>query len=151
MKSLVLSIVALFLIQVNGFSQAPNLEEDKKAIEKIIQSAYIDGIFNEGDAAKVKEGWHFDCDIVVYRKHKHGEMLIKNPAYVFVDMFEKGEPALHPGTTCKFKDIIIEGYAAVAIVEVFQEDKQIYTDFMNLYKLKEGWKIVTKSYYEFDK
>lgn len=149
MKNIVLIIVALIAIQVNGFSQSENSNDERKAIEEIIQSAYIDGIFNEGDAAKVKEGWHYNCDIVIYIKQRG--VLFKNPVYSFVEMFEKGREGLHPGTSCKFKDVIIEGYAAVAIVEVFQEGKQIYTDFMNLYKLEDGWKIVTKTYFEFEK
>ena len=37
--------------------------------------------------------------------------------------------------------------SALAIVKVFYDSKQKYTDFMNLYKFQNGWKVVTKTFY----
>jgi hypothetical protein len=58
---------------------------------------------------------------------------------------------LTPGTTCKIPLVHVTGYAAMAIVEIYNEEKQIYTDYMNLYKFGNGWKIVTKTFYAFPK
>lgn len=43
--------------------------------------------------------------------------------------------------------IEVVGNAAVAKVELYREDKKIFTDFLSLYKFEEGWRIVSKIYH----
>lgn len=40
--------------------------------------------------------------------------------------------------------IDITGNAAIAKVELYQEGNKIFTDYLSLYKFKEGWRIVSK-------
>jgi hypothetical protein len=39
--------------------------------------------------------------------------------------------------------------AAVAKVELFHNDRQIYADYLSLYRLPEGWRVVAKIYHQF--
>jgi len=142
MKNL-LVVLLLVSIPLISFSNDAN---EKERIKKVIESAYVDGIFNKSDAQAIKEGWYFDCDILIYIPQR--DACIKNPAYGFAIRAEKGGKALHPGTTFKIPYIHVSGYAAIAIVEIYQDGKQIYTDYMNFYKFSDAWKIVTKTYYE---
>ena len=50
-------------------------------------------------------------------------------------------------TTAKYPMIDISGNAAVAKVELYRGGKQIFTDYLSLYKFDDGWKIVSKIYY----
>ena len=136
-------IVLLMIIPFFGFSQD---DKEKESIKKVIETAYVDGLFNESNVDAIKKGWYFDCDIMVYIPQR--DVCYKNPAYGFVVRAEKGGKGLHPGTTFKIPYVHVTGYAAIAIVEIFQDGKQKYTDYMNLYKFKDGWKIATKTYYE---
>ncbi|MDO9510805.1 MAG: nuclear transport factor 2 family protein [Bacteroidales bacterium] len=146
MKKIALSIIAALMV-LTLQAQDHNNKADSLAISQVIKDAYIDGIFNKGDAEAVARGWHWDCDINIFLERR--DQVMKNPSFVFVKMFENGSKAFHPGTTFKMPFIHITGYAAIAIVEVFQENKQIYTDYMNFYKFKkDGWQIVTKTYFD---
>jgi hypothetical protein len=49
--------------------------------------------------------------------------------------------------TYEFDDVKVVGYAAFAVVKVFYDGKQKYTDLLNLYRFESGWKIVTKTFY----
>lgn len=95
-------IVFVFLaVFMSGMllAQNENHEKEKQAIEAVIKTAYIDGIFNKGDVDAIKKGWYFDCDIMIQLKNKGS--CYKNPAYSFVKLYEKGIPAIQPGTTHK--------------------------------------------------
>lgn len=77
------------------------------------------------------------------------EGLIK-PEAGEISIFNRQDPRpLHAGTTYEFTHVHVTGSAALAIVEIFQEDQHIYTDYIVLYKFADGWKIVTKIYYQY--
>lgn len=124
-------------------------ESEKEAIRNVIITSYVDGIFNEGNVNKIKLGWYPECDINIYNTLK--DTCTKSKAFRFIPMFEKSPVGLTPGTTCKIPLVHVTGYAAIAIVEIYNGEKQIYTDYMNLYKFSKGWKIVTKTFYAFPK
>jgi hypothetical protein len=133
-----------------GFSIAQSTQEnEKEAVRNIIVTSYVDGIFNEGNVDKIKLGWYPECDINIYNELK--DTCTKSKAFRFIPMFEKNPVGLTPGTTYKIPLVHITGYAAIAIVEIYFGEKQIYTDYMNLYKFANGWKIVTKTFYAFPK
>jgi hypothetical protein len=47
----------------------------------------------------------------------------------------------------EFVNIDISGSAACAKIELYQNKKKIFTDYLSLYKFSDGWKIVSKIYY----
>lgn len=146
MKNLFMILSVCLIITIPLTAQV-NTEAEKEAIKKVIVDAYVDGIFNKGDAEAVKKGWHYDCDIVTFHKGR----MSKLPAYFWVERFEKNPVPLHEGTTHEFTYVHVTHNTGFAIVEIYQGDKHIYTDYMNLYKFNDGWKIVTKTYYAWPK
>jgi hypothetical protein len=151
MKKIInLLTMAFIVIIMPGISVAQGTQEnEKEAIRNVIVTSYVDGIFNEGNVNKIKLGWYPACDINIYNVLK--DTCTKSKAYRFITMFEKNPVGLAPGTTCKIPLVHVTGYAAIAIVEIYNKEKQIYTDYMNLYKFVDGWKIVTKTFYAFPK
>lgn len=141
-------IVLAFTLQGVSIAQGTQ-ENEKEAIRNVIVTAYVDGIFNEGNVKKIMLGWYPACDINIYNELT--DTCIKSKAYRFIPMFEKNPVGLTPGTTSKIPLVHVTGYAAIAIVEIYHGEKQIYTDYMNLYKFADGWKIVTKTFYAFPK
>lgn len=127
----------------NSFEDSVEIENVKKTVVE----AYVEGIFLQGNAKLLKKGWHPDCDIVIF---ENGE-ITKLPAKYWIDRLEKNPKPLDPSVTYKFIDVKVTGYAAIAIIEIFSDGKQVYTDYMCLYKFKDGWKIATKIYYAFPK
>ena len=111
---------------------------------RIIES-YVKGIFLKGDYKLLKEGWHPDCNIVIFDNGK----LQKLPAKYWVDRLKENPKPLDPTVTYKFTDVKITGYAALAIVEIYSNGNHLYTDYMCLYKFNKKWKIVTKIFYTY--
>jgi len=114
-------------------------------VQQVVIDSYVNGIFLKGDYKLVKKGWHSDCDIVILENGK----LKKLPAQYWVDRLKEHPKPLDPNVSYKFIDVNVTGYAAVAIIEIFSNGKPLYTDYMCLYKFKDGWKIVTKIYYAY--
>lgn len=127
----------------NSFKDTIEIERVKKAVVE----AYIEGIFLQGNAKLLKKGWHPNCDIVIFENGG----ITKLPAKYWIERLEKNPKPLDPYVTYQFIYVSVTGYAAVAIIEIFSKGKQIYTDYMCLYKFKEGWMIATKIYYSFPK
>ena len=143
MKILLVFISLFFTCSMNIPAQT-NVENDKEAIKKIIVYNYVDAVFNKGDALALKKGVHYNCDIVILENGK----MRKVPAYSYVERLEKNPAPIAAGTTCKFTDIRVTGYAGMAVVEIFRANGyHIYTDYLSLYKFDDGWKIVSRIAY----
>jgi hypothetical protein len=147
MKKIFMSIVLLLFIA--AVSTAWMIKSDDQAeinsIKKTIVEAYVDGIFLKGDAELIKKGWHPDCDIVYLKDGKVNKLQAK----FWVDRMTKDPKPLDPNVTYKFSDVKVTGYAGIAVVEILTSGRHLYTDYMNLYKFTDGWKIVTKTYYTY--
>jgi hypothetical protein len=102
-------------------------------VKKTVIEAYVEGIFLQGNAKLLKKGWHPDCDIVIFENGG----ITKLPAKYWIDRLEKNPKPLDPSVTYKFIDVKVTGYAAIAIIEIFSDGKQVYTDYMCLYKFKD--------------
>jgi hypothetical protein len=150
MKNIIV-LLSICLLLTSTLQAQTDIEKEKDAIKKVIVDSYVDGVFNKGDVAAIKKGWHYDCDIVMIPKENVLGSIDKVPAYFLVEHFEKHPGPHKPGTTYEFTYANVVGYAGLAIIEIFQEGEHIYTDFFNLYKIDEEWKIVTKIFYRYPK
>lgn len=143
-KACVSALIAIFLAAIPSaaFSQDGS---DEAAIKTLVQQAYVDGLLNLGDLEKTRAGFHPDFVLLGLRNNQ----LSRLPIADWIASAEKGKAAgRKPSpTTCKFASIDITGYAAAVKLELFQNGKQIYTDYLSLYKFGEGWKIVGKIYF----
>ncbi len=144
----ILSIIAL--LSVIAVS-AQNIETEKEAIKKVIQTAYVDGLQNEGDIDKIDSGIHPDFVLLGVGK---GNEMWKYPIADWkantVKKLEKGELPKKGDdkVTIKFKDIDVTGNAAVAKIEFYVGEKLTYIDYISLYKFEDGWMMVNKIYYK---
>ena len=128
-----------------------NAQEDveKEAIKKVIQTAYVDGLQNKGPVADIEKGFHPGFNLLGLRN----DDLTKWPIYSWIKYHENelkenpGPPKEDEIVTCKFPVIDITGTAAIAKIELYKGGKQIFTDYLSLYKFEEGWIIVSKIYF----
>jgi len=135
---------------ISAFAFAGDDSADKEAIKKVIQTAYVDGLQNNGDLAMTEKGFHPGFNLLGMNQNS----LTKFPIYNWIQYAEHKKkenpepPAKEELTTVKFLQIDITGTAAVAKIELYKNNKHIYTDYLSLYKFEEGWKIVNKIYYK---
>ncbi len=145
----VLSIALLFIAIV---ASAQDADLDKEAIKKVIQTAYVDGLQNEGDMKKIDSGIH--PDFVLLGVGKDNSMW----KYTITDWKANTEKKLKDGklpktgkdlVSIKFLDVDVTGNAAVAKIEFYVGDVKKYVDYISLYKFGADWMMVNKIYYEF--
>jgi len=148
MKKNVISVFLAFLFPVLMFAQE-NQNEEKEAIKTVIQTAYVDGLQNNGDLAKTEQGFHPGFNLLGVSKNNG---LTKFPIYSWIEYAKNKQkenpepPAENEKVSCEFVMIDITDKAAIAKIELFKDSKKIFTDYLSLYKFNEGWRIVNKIY-----
>ena len=125
-------------------------EADKESIRKLVLTAYVDGLQNNGDLDATREGFYPGFELLVFQN----DMVSKFPIYNWITYTEM-DKAKEPGplaeediTSCEFEFIDITGTAAVTKIHLSKGGKKIYTDYLSLYKFQDGWKIVSKIYFK---
>lgn len=129
---------------------ASDIEKEKENIQQVIQSAYIDGIHNLGDVEDIRKGFHPGFNLLGVNGNNQ---LTRFPIYSWIESVERRKEQNPEGrpeeerTTCKYNSIDVTGHAAQAEIELYRKGKKIFTDYLQLYKFKEGWRIVSKIYH----
>ncbi|MDQ2179189.1 nuclear transport factor 2 family protein [Marinifilum sp. D714] len=148
MKKILFLLVAVMLSS-GLFSQ--DLKKEKEAIKNVIQTAYVDGLQNEGDLDKIDSGIHPDFRLIGIGKENSMWSL---PIDKWKEKTKKKKAdGKFPRTgdkkvSVKFENIDITGNAAVAKIQFFVGTKLTYVDYISLYKFPNGWKMVNKIYYK---
>lgn len=147
MKNLILTALLTMLAASVLFAQ--DIESEKKQIQNVIQTAYVDGLQNKGNVEDIEKGFHPGFNLLGVRDN----MLTKFPIYSWLDTFKKRKeqdpnpPAEDQKITCDYLLIDITGNAAMAKIQLKRDGNLLFTDYLQLYKFEDGWKIVSKIYY----
>ncbi len=126
-----------------------NTAAETEAIKTVIDHSYIDGIHNLKGSEVIRQGFIADFEMLMLVDNQ----MIKMPLERWIANVEKqraesgGSPA-HP-TSARYLEIDITGSAAVVKLELYREEKKLFTDYLALYKFSEGWKIVSKTFYRY--
>ena len=146
MKRIQFTLIVLLLATIGLKAQ----EQDKEAIKKVIQTAYVEGLQNEGDTVKVNSGIHPEFRLLGIGKNDN-EMR-KLPIDEWKDrVIKRKQKGEYPRkgdklVSVKFLNIDVTGSAAVAKIEFYVGKELKYVDYIGLYKFSKGWKMVSKIY-----
>jgi hypothetical protein len=153
-RHVVLSVLSVLVL---GGAAMAFLESEadvaKSEIQTLIEASYVNGAFNDLDTKSMRAG--FDP---IFKIHGVGEdgKLSTYPIDEWIAGIEKRKaaPDFDPKDQKwehRFSLIDVTGSAAVAKVELFRNSRHVYTDYLSLLKLKDGWKITDKVYYQHPK
>ncbi len=136
----------LFIIVAFSLSSASieDIDEEKDAIQEVVIEGYIGPIFKSGDIEAIKKGFHPKFNMLILRENN----LVKYPLEEWIKSIKKRE---YPTKDVVVWDIIIidiTGNAAVVKVKINISNQRKYSDYLSLYKFKDGWKIVIKIYFQ---
>ncbi|MCU4174800.1 nuclear transport factor 2 family protein [Carboxylicivirga sp. N1Y90] len=146
-------IFMLALISLSTTLIAQSNKDEQAAIKKVIQTAYVEGLQNEGDLSKIDAGIHSDFNLLGI--DKDGSSIWKLPIAEWKEKVKKRKEAgAYPKTgdklvSIKFLSVDVTGTSAVAKFEFYVGKEKKYVDYISLYKFKDGWKMVSKIYYQF--
>jgi hypothetical protein len=149
MKRIIL-VFAVITMCAQAFAQ--DVTKDKEEIKKVIQTAYVDGLQNEGDMAKIDSGIHPDFNLLgIGEENKMWALPIDKWKE---STAKKKTVGKLPKTGDKkvsviFESVDVTGTAAVAKIQFYVGEKLTYVDYISLYKFPNGWKMVNKIYYKF--
>lgn len=149
MKNLITLCAALFL-GISLFAQ--NNLEDEKAIKQVIQTAYVEGLQNEGDLDKIDSGIHSGFNLIGVGENDEKWTLSIEEWKTKTEKKKREGQFPRKGdrkVSINFLNIDITGTAAVAKIEFFVGAEKKYVDYISLYKFESGWKMVNKIYYQF--
>jgi hypothetical protein len=113
------------------------------AVKAVVTSAYVEGVHRQGDPALMRAGFHPDFRMYTLRDGKLGIVTLDEWAErISKAAKERKGPA--PKVEANFTQVDVTSSAAVARVELHRDGKHVFTDYLSLYKLPEGWRIVAK-------
>ena len=143
MKTKVILFVIFTVISLNLFSQ-----NDEELIKNVIQKSYIDAIMNQGVLEHATDGFHPCFTLIGLNKDQTTVSLL--PIYNWIEytrqLKERNPEGSKDKYICEFKFIDITGNTAMAKLELSVNSNKVFTDYVGLYKFKDGWKIVNKIY-----
>lgn len=136
--------LSLLFIASTLFSFA---QSDEEAVKQVVQSAYIDGIQNRGSVDDIRKGFHPSFTMLRLMDNQIKPLAIEE-WITNIEKAKKDNP--NPPTSKtegKFINVDVTGTNAVVKLELYRENKKVFTDYLVLYKFTEGWRIVSKSFF----
>lgn len=141
MKTKIATLSLLLVVLV--LAPAVRSADEADAIEAVIETAYIGGIWMNGDEKAARSG--FDPAFVMQVAQEDGVISATLDAWM-ERLGLAGEP-LGESITHAIAVLDQTGRAAVARVEIFEGGEPLYTDYMSLYRFDDGWRIVAKTFH----
>ena len=146
MKNLFFVILFSILLIVSLFSlDSKNAEID--AIEEVVQIAF-DAYYNDGDIELIKKYFHPGSNLLSMTRDNS---LLYYFRHNFIDRVkQRKERGMYPPkkrVSIKFLRIDVVRNAAAVKQDFYRGERRTCTDFLSLYKFKEGWRIVSWTTY----
>jgi len=120
---------------------------DRDDIRRVIETGYIEGIHLEQSDDKVKAAFHPEFRMLVRRD----DAVLQVDPLTFLEKVKESRASkpefFERELAYEIPLIDVEGTAAVARIELSRGGVHLYTDFMQLYKFSDGWKIVSKNFH----
>ena len=118
-------------------------DPEAAAILDVVNRAYVEGVHLDGDAEKMRSGMHES--FVMFVRTDDGVNQVTRDAWI-ARLKPRAADAPRPNVKADIKVLDRTGDAAVVKVNLFRDGKQIFTDYISLYRLKDGWKMVGKTF-----
>jgi hypothetical protein len=120
------------------------VDNDKEAIKKVIEEAYIKGVHRDQDENKMKGGFHQDFVMLVLKNNEINKVSVDEWLERVAKMKRDNPELWKSRTSYDFRLVDVTRNAAVAKLDVYKGTTHFSTDYMLLYKFEKGWKIVSK-------
>lgn len=117
--------------------------EDAEIIA-VVQRGYVEGIHLDADAEKVRAGMHES--FVMFVTTEKGVNTVTRDQWI-ERLKPRAADAPRPNVKANIRVVDRTKDAALVRVDLFRDDRQVFTDYIALYRLKEGgWKMVAKTF-----
>lgn len=136
---------SMLLLAVMNF--AATAQSDETDVKNVINTAYIGGIHNGGPVADIRKGFHPSFNMLRLMENEVKPLPIEEWIKNIEANRAKNSTVVSPKVEGKFVSVSVAGTSASVVLELYRENKKIFTDHLLLYKFNEGWRIVSKTFY----
>ena len=140
-------LVVVLVVATMAFTHYSEELKAEKEVVALVESAYINGAFNDQDTKAMKNGFHEDFAIFSAK----GEAISRYPIADWISGIEKRKAKpdyVKQVWDHKLPAVDVTGGSASVKVELYKDGKHIYTDYLSLLQFDSGWKIVAKVYHK---
>lgn len=119
---------------------------ERAAIVKVIEDAYIRGMYFDRDQDAIEKGFHQAFTMFV---NVDGKVQTRS-RQEWIRRVTRHPPLTkeqRKQVRWEFASVDISGGAAVARLEVHKAGRHEYTDFLSLYRFEDGWRVVAKTFH----
>lgn len=113
-------------------------------IKKVIETAYVEGVHERQDIEAVKAGFHPEFRMMVLNGNAVTPVAVDEWLARVDGLKDKNPDLWSEPTKIEYETVDITGRSAVVKLSVFKGKTFFSTDYMFLYRLDDGWKIVSK-------
>ncbi len=121
--------------------------DDKQAVTKVVEEAYIQGVHANPSGEAMRKGFHQDFIMFVFDAGKINKVTRDEWISRIETAKAKNSNSPKPEIKAEFPLVEITGNAAVVKVELHRDGKHIFSDYLSLYRFDDGWKIIGKIFY----
>lgn len=140
-------MTAVFLTGLIYANHHLNNEKEKKAVKKVIQEAFVDGMENLGDIEVIKKGFHPDYNMFYVRNNQLRKMTLVQCIRNVERQKAQNPDGPKEKASIKFLSVDVTGKVGIAKFEQYKGEKLEYTDILMLIKFNEGWRIIGKMFH----
>lgn len=147
-KVTLLSMAVLLTAAISMSFVLPAEDKEEAEVKELVLTSYVNGAFNALNPEAMRKGFHEDFAIFSPK----GEKISKYPIDTWAEGVEQrlmhDYDADDPKNKWehKFAMVDVTGHAAQVKVELYNQGKHVYTDYLSLLRFDSGWRIVAKVY-----
>jgi len=132
--------MAMLALSGTALAQTP----DDAAIKEAVDRAYVQGVHKDADPEKMRSGMHES--FIMFVRNDQGVTHLTRDAWIERMASAKKPAADAPKPEIKADLEVLDRTESAAVVRVklFRDGKQIFTDYISLYKVGSDWKLVGK-------
>ena len=138
-------VFGLLLSLLVGATLLAGEDPEAAAIIAVVDSAYVHGVHIDADPELMRAGMHES--FVMFAQSDNGVTQTTREAWIERLTAARARAAADaPKPRIKADITVLDraGNTAVARVALFRDEKQVFTDYISLYRFADGWKLVGK-------
>lgn len=144
LTSLILVVIAAVTLNVIA------IDEEEENVKDVIVKGYVHGAFNELNPEAMATTFH--KDFAIFSPGRDGEIR-RYPIANWIENTkrQKSDPDFDASKNkweYQFTSVDVTGNSAAVKLELYNEGKHVYTDYLSLLRFDDEWKIVAKVYHQ---
>ena len=137
------ALALVLLTAAPAAAQTSGAEADAAAVRTVVTRGYVEGIHKNMGRDRIREGFHPSFVMQVLTPDGVTSTTIDE----WVSRMPPEGRAPTAEITHEIPTVTVAGDAAVAQVELYRDGVHVFTDFINLYRFPEGWRMVAKTFH----